>query len=291
MTLVLRTLLPVSLLFAAIAVLGSPAPGFAQTNAVAPLTLVRDASWNELHSSGSGRPFRYRLRKVDDKKITTKEIVETREGDVARLLQVNDQPLSPEQEQAETDRLQDLLDHPEKQQHRLEAEKKDSGRADEMVRLLPDAFLYTYEGMVAGPNGPAYRLSFKPNPHFNPPDREALVYHGMVGELWIDQNEKRLAKIDAHLIQDVEFGWGIVGRLFKGGTILVEQKDVGEGHWEQTHMKLDLTGKILMMKSVSFITTEDASHFVPVPKGIGYQDAIHLLQKEPATSGPASGNH
>ncbi len=244
---------------------------------VDPVALVRSASWNELHSSGNREHFRYRLEKVDAKGSSVKEIVETRDGDVARLLEKNGKPLTPEEQQAEVNRLNNLAAHPELQQHRQKKEQEDSGRADEMVRLLPDAFLYTYKGMVDGPSGPAYRLAFQPNPKFQPPDREAEVYAGMAGELWIDKAEKRMAKLDAHLINDVDFGWGIVGRLYKGGSILVEQKDVGEDHWEQTHMVLDLTGKILMMKGISFKTTETASGFAPVEKTMGYQDAIHLL--------------
>jgi hypothetical protein len=56
----------------------------------------------------------------------------------------------------------------------------------------------------------------------------------MVGELWVDQAQLRLVKIDAHLISDVNFGWGVLGRLYKGGSILVENADVGLHHWETT---------------------------------------------------------
>lgn len=247
-----------------------------------PVALVRSASWNELHSSTNRERYRYRLEKADAKGSTVKEIVETGEGDVARLLAKDGKPLAGDEEQAEIKRLNNLLAHPELQQHRHKKEQEDSSRADEMVRLLPDAFLYTNEGIVNGPSGPAYRLKFEPNPKFQPPDREAEVYAGMAGELWIDRAEKRMAKLDAHLIADVDFGWGIVGRLYKGGSILVEQKDVGQNHWEQTHMALDLTGKILMLKGISFKTTETASGFVPVANAISYQDAIHLLLQQAA---------
>ena len=188
------------------------------------MALVRNASWNELHSSGPPSPVRYKLRKQDAKSITTKEIVETKDGDVARLIAKNDQPLTPAENQAELARLNDLLAHPEIQEHRHKREQEDSGREDELVRLLPQAFLYTYLGMVPGPNGPAYRLALKPNPNFTPPDREADVYHGMEGELWIDQGQQRIVRFDAHLIQDVNFGWGILGRLYKGGTLTTEQQ-------------------------------------------------------------------
>ena len=241
-----------------------------------PVSLVRRAAHNEL-TARDQHPYRYTLHKVDDGRITTKEIVETRDGDVARLIATGDKPLASDAQQAEIDRLNNLLAHPEIQQHRHQKEQEDSNRANEMIRLLPDAFLYHFEGIVDGPNGPCFRLSFKPNPNFTPPDREGEVYHGMAGELWIDQKQERMVKLDAHLISDVNFGWGILGRLYKGGTIVVEQKDVGDGHWETTHMALHLQGKILLLKSLDIQTTEDANNFEPVKPQMSYQDAVHLL--------------
>lgn len=251
------------------------------TTAVDPQKIVRDASWNELHAHSPGRSFSYLQHKVDPKGSQVKRIFETKDGDVARLLEKDGKPLSPEDEQAEVDRLNHLLAHPEVQEHRHKKEQEDSARGDEMVRMLPDAFLFTLDGMVEGPNGPCYRLQFKPNPAFTPPDREGEVYHGMVGELWVDQAQLRLVKIDAHLISDVNFGWGVLGRLYKGGSILVQNADVGLHHWETIHMKLKLQGKLLMMKSVDFSTTEDFSDFQVQDRELSYQEAIHLLQKTP----------
>jgi hypothetical protein len=255
---------------------------------VDPAKIVRDASWNELHSTKPGRSFSYRQHKVDPKGSAVKEIVETKDGDVARLIEKDGKPLPPEQEQAEIDRLNNLLAHPEVQEHRHKKEQEDSARGDEMVRMLPDAFLYTFDSMVEGPNGLCYRLKFRPNPAFTPPDREGEVYHGMVGELWVDQAQLRLVKIDAHLISDVNFGWGVLGRLYKGGSILVENADVGLHHWETVHMKLNLQGKLLMMKSVDYSTTEDFSDFKIQPQELGYQEAIKLLQKIPGAAQVAS---
>jgi hypothetical protein len=253
-----------------------------KTPPIDPQKIVRDASWNELHAKPPGRSFSYRQRKEDPKGVVVKRIVETKDGDVARLLERDGKPLSPDEDKAELDRLNNLLAHPEIQEHRHKKEQEDSARGDEMVTMLPDAFLYTFDGMVEGPNGPCYRFQFKPNPAFTPPDREGEVYHGMVGELWVDQAQERLAKIDAHLISDVNFGWGVLGRLYKGGSILVENKDVGLHHWETTHMKLRLQGKLLMMKSVDYSTTEDFSDFRIQPQELSYQEAINLLKEEPA---------
>jgi hypothetical protein len=248
--------------------------------AVDPAALVRNASWNELHSSGAPSPVRYKLRKQDAKGVTTKEIVETKDGEVARLIAKNDQPLTPAENQAELARLNNLLAHPEIQEHRHKREQEDSGREDELVKVLPQAFLYTYLGMVEGPNGPAYRLALKPNPNFTPPDREAEVYHGMEGELWIDKEQQRIVKVDAHLVADVNFGWGILGKLYKGGTLTTEQRDVGHRHWEPTLLKLNLTGVALMLKPLSYQMTETSTDFQPVPVNMTYQEAVHLLTSD-----------
>ncbi len=282
-----------ALVFFAVAALVHPLyQAFAEGEDAAPdvVPLVRRAAQNELRSSNGNRPYRYRLHKIDDAKVTTKEIVETKDGDVARLIAVDDKPLDADAQKAEIDRLNNLAAHPELQEHRRKREKEDSDRANEMIRLLPDAFLYKYEGMTDGPNGSCYRLSFQPNPNFTPPDREAQVYHGMAGELWIDKTQERMVKLDAHLIADVDFGWGILGRLYKGGSILVEQADVGDHHWETTHMKLSLTGKALLIKTLNFQTTEDASHFEPVPPEMGYQNAIKMLLSDNDGSQVADGH-
>ena len=92
------------------------------------------------HSSGPPSPVRYKLRKQDAKGITTKEIVETKDGDVARLIAKDDKPLTPEEDQAELDRLNNLLAHPEIQEHRHKREQEDSGREDEMSGSFPTLF-------------------------------------------------------------------------------------------------------------------------------------------------------
>jgi hypothetical protein len=271
-----RQLLPILLVAGLALTAAAPLPVNAQES-IDPQKLVQDAVYNEL-APGNHLNFRFTLQKVDAKGVTTKELVETKDGDVARLISHGDQPLSAAEEQAEKQRLDALLADPARQARRHKKEQQDSKHGDELVRVLPNAFVYKYAGMEPGPNGPAYRLTFEPNPNFIPPDYEARVFHGMAGELWIDQKEKRMVRFQAHLISDVEFGWGVLGRLYKGGTILVEQTDVGKGHWEQLHLKLNLTGKEMMFKDLKEQTTEDESNFHEVPSTWSYQDAIHFLE-------------
>lgn len=247
------------------------------------VALVRRTVANEIHANQSRAaqgtsPVRFKIHKKDERSVTTKEIVQTRDGSVARLVGINDLPLSPEQEQAERARLQRLMDQPEIQEHRRKREKEDADRANKFVQMMPEAFVYSYAGIAQAPDGPAIKLRFKPNPSFMPPDQESRVAGGIEGELWIDQAQERMVRFDAHLFQDVDFGWGVLGRLYKGGTIHIENADIGNHNWQLVNMNLNLTGRALMLKMLTFRVTETATDFQLLPKELTYQDAIRLLE-------------
>lgn len=242
--------------------------------------LVQRALVNEVRAAAdTGHPMRYRLHKQSPRLSSTKEIFETRDGAVARLLEINDAPLSQADEQKEQDRLNTLLADPGKQRHRKQSEDADSARAMKVLRALPDAFLYQYKSPGQGPAGAIEVYTFKPNPKFDPPDLETQVLTEMTGEIWIDVTEQRVSRLEGHLKQDVDFGWGILGRLSKGGWIVLEQADVGDHQWRTVHFQMSITGRVFLKTRV-FDTTEDESRFTPVPPGMKYQQAIQMLRSE-----------
>jgi hypothetical protein len=257
-------------------------PGGAQPQD--PAALVRRAIQNRENAAKTHRPLRYLLRKTGEHRDTTKDIIETAQGDVARLIAIDNQPLTAEANQAELDRLNTLANHPEIQEHRRQREQKDADRVDRLMRLLPDGFLYRDEGTSPCPSGQGtcHHLTFSPNPSFEPKDVEANIFRGLAGEVWIDQAQERLARLDAHVIANVDFGWGILGKLDKGGTIQLEQSDIGNHDWELTTLKLNLKGKALMLKPLDIQLTEQASHFSQVPPDVDYRKAIQLLKNSGA---------
>ena len=242
-------------------------------------SLVKRALAAEVDNAQSPQhPMRYRLRKSSPHFTSTKEIFETKDGAVARLVLVNDRPLSPEEEQKEQARLNQLLSDPSRQRHRKQAQDEDANRALKVLRVLPEAFIYEYAGSEIGPSGKVERFDFAPNPHFNPPDLEAQVLTAMKGQLWIDASQERVTRLEGHLQEDVDFGWGILGRLNRGGWILLEQAEVGNHQWRIVHFKMNMSGRVVFKNKV-FDTAEDQSQFAPVATGLSYQQAIHELRQ------------
>lgn len=245
--------------------------------------LVARALNQELRTAqDTSHPMRYVLRRASPRLATTKDIVETGQGFVARLVAINDRPLSPADEQHEQARLSALLADPSLQSHRKHGEDQDEAIVLKLLRMLPQAFLYQYDGLGAGPAGPVQKFNFWPNPRFNPPDLETQALTAMTGQLWVDAAQGRVVRLEGHLQQDTNYGWGLLGKLDKGGWVLLEQADVGNQQWRIVHVRLQMNLRILF-KNKSFDTDETMSRYQPVPAGIDYQQAIQMLRSTPDT--------
>jgi hypothetical protein len=245
--------------------------------------LVRRVIANEDKASKENARFFYRLRTETPKAgAITKELVETNEGVVARLIAVNDKPPTAEARRKDDERLQKLASDPQARAAKQKQQKEDEERTTRMVKALPDAFLYEYDGFEPGRNGqPMIRLKFKPNPGYDAPNRELQVYYGMEGAMLIDPTQERLVKIQARLFKGVNFGWGILGHLDPGGRFEVEQSRVGNDRWEVTEMRLRFTGKILLFKSLNINEYETAFDYRHAPENLSFVEGIEFLKKQP----------
>jgi hypothetical protein len=285
-----RSLLPLLLLLPwAVPSPGQPVP--ATPPALAPpqaQALVERALARELRTAQDPtHPMRYRLRKSSPRLTTAKEIVETRDGDVARLVSIDDKPLSQADEQMEQARLDTLLGDPGRQRHRMQSEDEDTGIVLRLLRMLPQAYLYQYAGAGSSPAGTVERFTFRPNPNFSPPDFETQALTAMTGELWIDAAQERVTRLEGHLQQDTDYGWGILGRLDKGGWIVIEQADVGGRQWRIARFKMQMNLRVLF-KTRNIDTMEEMTLYASVPVGLGYAQAIQMLRAAPINTGQAS---
>jgi hypothetical protein len=205
-------------------------------------------------------------------------VIETDEGRADRIVAFNDQPLAADQQRKQQQRLVKLLNSSKSAQNELAEQRDETQRRLKMLRSLPDAIVMEFSG--AGPDG-RLRFSFQPNPAFRPRDRETQVYKGMKGSLWIEPKAERIVRVEGELFRDVTFGWGILGRLHKGGRYEVAQTEVRPGVWRITTLNLDLKGRILLFGSLRLLRRESSSAFVPTPPELSYRDALGRLLKDP----------
>lgn len=256
--------------------------------AVTPNELVKQAVENEIRNSSQGPKYMCRQRKETPAGSQTKLMVETREAMVGMVVANNDQPLDQQQRRDEYGRIERFLSQPAELERKRRQEKDNAERVSLILRALPDAFLYEYDGTEAGrpgvgkPGDQLLRLKFHPNPRYDPPSHVEQVLVGMQGVVLIDAQKQHIARIDGTLFKDVAFGWGILGHLDRGGHFMVDQTDVGDNNWVISRMGLVFTGKVLLFKSINIKSTEIFSDFHPVPPNLTFAQGIQLLKQQQA---------
>jgi hypothetical protein len=236
-------------------------------------------------------PLRYRIRKVEARGDTTREAIESKDGTVARLIQRDGQPLTAEEDAGERERLNDAISSPEdflRHQHRSHETREYS---KQLIRLLPSAMIYTYvpgQPQLEDTKSPQVVLDFHPDPNFHPPNMIANVLTGLEGRVWIDARSRHMTHIEARVLHPVNFGLGVIARIYPGGTIVFDQTRAGENHWVFAHLEEHLTVRELMLKTVPQNTIMNSWDFRVMPAPISYQDAIRTLLAMPVQFKPSN---
>jgi hypothetical protein len=255
----------------------------AQAPPIAPAQLVREVVYNELHDHDRHGFWRYWIRQDSQQGIKLAEQVETADGPVKRLVSTGGRQLDAADRQEEENRLNRLLNSPREQAHQRQQYAEDEQRIGRILALLPDAFLFDSTGEENG----CTHLRFHPNPGYTAHTVEARIFHAMSGELWIDSRYKRLARLDGQLQENVDFGYGLLGRLYKGGWFRLQRTRVSPTDWKTEQLELHLNGRALLLKTIDRETSETRGGFTPVPANMSLAQGMKLLMPQPATESVA----
>ena len=152
----------------------------------------------------------------------------------------------------------------------------DSRKSAELLKMLPDAFLF----MEDGRQGNSVRLKFRPNPKYRPPSSESKVFHHMEGILLIEAKQIRLVRLSGTLVSDVDFGFGILGKLQKGGTFEVIQTEVAPNDWEVSLLDVHISGRALFFHTIGEQQHEVKSQFEPVRPDLGVAEAAARVARD-----------
>lgn len=245
-----------------------------------PSQLVREVVYNELHDHERHGYWRYWIERHSQKETRLEEQVETSDGPITRLDLRNGRPLDTVDRLAEENRINYLLRSPSEQARHRQEYADDEKRIGRIVALLPDAFLYEYAGEENG----CYRLRFRPNPNYPARSIEARIFHSMNGELWVSASNKRLARLDGNLVENVDFGYGILGRLHKGGWFRLQRTQVSTTDWKTERLEVHMSGRAMLFKTIARETSQVRGGFISVPPGLTLAQGISLLNQVTADS-------
>lgn len=204
-------------------------------------------------------------------------VVETDHGSVKKKVQQDGHPLDSVRLNEEMQRIESFVHDPTQQAKQRKDSEADDKRAENMLRLLPDAFLWS----VTADGADSTTLAFTPDPNFEAPSMEARVFAAMAGEIVVSKPGNRIQTIKGRLIHEVKFGYGFFGHLDEGGTFNVERRQLAPNIWQITESHIHITGRALIFKTIGEQEDEVKTDFRPTPPSTSLEQAASLLRGEP----------
>lgn len=268
---------PIARTLALILAISLSIPVLAQAPQQTAAQLINEVVANELKDRTQQRRWMYAIEKRDGNRMLSEEQVETKDGPLFRLLAIDGTPLNSDQRQQEEARIDHLLKNPGEQAKVKQRQDDDEKKLESLMHLMPQAFLYDYDGMA----GDLVRLKFRPNPAYDPPSYEARVVASLGGTMLIDPREKRLAKVSGQVVNPVKFGFGILGHIDNGGTIEFGRVPVGPAQWKTNLINVRISGRLILFKTLSKQQYETRSVFRAVSADLNLAQASELLRSAP----------
>ena len=205
---------------------------------------------------------------------TVKLVIQCPEANLSELVEINGHAPSAQDHQADLNRIQQLLTDPSLRARQRRAEAHDGQQADDLMRLLPNAFIWhivnRYDGKIT--------LAYRPDPNFSPPSMSARVLSAMSGTLTVVEHEMRLKTLNGKLMNSVSFGWGLLGHIDAGGTFQIIRDEVAPGIWQIMQTHVHISGHALFFKTIGDQEDEITSDYKPVPNSVDIHKAAQMIR-------------
>ena len=233
--------------------------------------------------------FRYRMHSVDAKGDLTRDLIESRDGSVARLISKEGRALTAEEDEAERERLQAMIDDPSAFAKHVKTEQTGKKQAIDIIRLIPDAMLFSYtEGQpqaaradqAQGQRKPDIVIDFHPKPGWSPPTLASETLTGLQGRIWIDAQTHHMTRLETNVFRPVNLGFGVVAKLFPGGNVTLTQSQIASQRWLTGHFVEHISLRVAMVKTIRENSDVQTSNYASIDS-MSYQQAVQLLLATP----------
>jgi hypothetical protein len=236
--------------------------------------LVQQVVNNELDANQNDHShWMYRDADKLPAKSTVKLVVETGEATVSKTIELNGRPLTAQEQAEDQAKMETVVNDPSLRAKQRKKSAHDDEQGIALTKMVANAFLWT----KAGESNGEITLHFKPNPAFQPPNYASRVFASMAGTMVVDARQKRLKDLSGTLIRPVEFGWGLLGKLEKGGTFRVVRSEVAPGIWEITETHVHISGHAFIIRSINEQEDEITSDYKRTPDSLTLSQAAKML--------------
>src|SRR5438034_2209662 len=185
---------------------------------------------------------------------------------ISRLIEKNGKPLNAKN-QADADKdAAKQVDEIEKRiarQETREGKLDASGKPSENTRRISIAEVLRASRLI-NPRRERFRgrdvvvFDFEPNPDFDSKNAKSLVrfFGKTTGVMWIDIEDKQVARLEASLFDSVKFGGGLLAKFQKGATFTLEKERVNDEIWLPSQVDINFSARVLLFKGIEMNQVE-----------------------------------
>jgi hypothetical protein len=199
---------------------------------------------------------------VSSRDVKTWDITQLNNRQFRRLIQHNDQPLTPREEQAEEARQRQAAarlakveerhatDTEEQRRQRQEAVRERQRKAEERDA---DDIIGCHDLRLVGSDQidgiPVWVVEGTPHTGYKFQDKNNAPFAKIQGRVWISKADYQPVKVEAETIDTISFG-GILARIQKGAQIRVEFTRVNSEVWLPKHFSVTFAARLLLLKGL-----------------------------------------
>lgn len=95
-------------------------------------------------------------------------------------------------------------------------------------------------------------FDFEPNPAFDFKNAKSMLkfFGKTAGVMWIDEKDKQVARLEAYLFDSYNVGGGVLAKLKKGASFVLEQERVNDEIWLPSVADINLSVRVLLVKGI-----------------------------------------
>ncbi|MBP6004401.1 MAG: hypothetical protein KA746_13290 [Pyrinomonadaceae bacterium] len=179
---------------------------------------------------------------------------------IRRLIEKNGRPLNAK-EQADEDeeagkRVEEIERKIAKDNSKMGTQSASGAPSEESRRISTAEVLRASK--LTNPRRERFRgrdvivFDFEPDPNFDYKNAKSMLkfFGKTIGVMWIDENDKQVARIEAVLADSFNVGGGVLAKLRKGASFTLEQERVNNEIWLPTQADINLSIRVLLVKGI-----------------------------------------
>lgn len=207
--------------------------------------------------------------KLQDKETSTYDVSFYRGRRLAKLIEKNGKPLTPDEEKKSLKQIEDAIKRIDKREEdkakkkaQADAKRKKNGEEEESDEDEENASSITDMlqcSSLLNPRREVFRkrdmivFDFEPAATCNPKTDMGKMAQKLklIGAFWIDPVDKQIARLEMRLGDSFKIGGGMLASIKSGSAMAFEQERVNNEIWLPTYQEINIAAKVLLFKGVN----------------------------------------